>query len=422
MMKEYIHRNIENEIIEMSEQFPVIMITGPRQVGKTTMLNYILNDSKKEKIQYVSLDDIRIREMAVMDPELFLETYKPPLIIDEFQYAPKLLSYIKIIVDQKRLDEFKSNVSSNGLYYLTGSQSFLSMKEVSESLAGRVGIVDLYGLSSNEIIGRKDYLFIPKISLLKSREKVEILTQKELFSRIFKGSFPETYKNKNIKLETFFESYVKTYLERDIRNLINVKDEIKFRKFIVSVAARTGQELNLNDICNDVEISNPTANEWLSILVNSGLVFLLEPYSNNIIKRVVKRPKLYFMDTGLACYLTKYPSAEILENSAYAGAIFETYVVTEVIKSFTNHGLNAKRYLYYYRDNNKCEIDLIIDYNHKLYPIEIKKGKHPNKDCIKNFSVLSDLSDEVASGVVLCMMNEIYPVDRNNWYVPISYI
>lgn len=419
-MQKYINRNAEDVVVNLSKSFPVIMVTGPRQVGKTTLLNYV---SKKlnQNVNYVSLDNIKDRTLAIEDPELFLETYKTPLIIDEFQYAPNLLSYIKIVVDNKRLQEFDNDISSNGLYYLTGSQSFLSMKNVSESLAGRVGILNLYGLSTRELNNEKTNLFVPEIDLLK-QDKVKSLTIEKLYERIFKGSFPETYKNQNISLESYFESYVKTYIERDIRDLINIKDEIKFMKFMVSVAARTGQELNLTEIANDAEISNPTANDWLSILVNTGLVVLLEPYSNNMIKRVVKRPKLYFMDTGLACYLAKYPNPEVLEISAYSGHIFETYVISEIIKSYTNNGLNAKRYLYYYRDNNQHEIDLIIEYNNKLYPIEIKKSKNPNKESIKNFYVLNETNKEIANGIVLCMMDEIFPIDKDNYYVPISYI
>ena len=348
----YINRSIEKEIIKLSNSFPAIVITGPRQVGKTTMLRF-LSDNMDKKLNYVSLDNLKDRALAIQDPELFLEMYQSPLIIDEFQYAPNLLSYIKIEIDNKRVDSLKNNNNSNGMYFLTDSQSFLSMKEVTESLAGRIGIVNLYGLSSREINKEPNNLFIPEVSSLKKEKILVNIPYKELWKRIFFGSFPEIYKNKNIELEKFYDGYVKTYIERDIRDLINVKDEIKFMKFMISVAARTGQELNLNEICNDAEISNPTANEWLSILVNTGLVFLLEPYSTNIIKRIVKRPKLYFMDTGLACYLAKYPSSEILESSAFSGHIFETYVISEIIKSYTNNGLDPKRYLSYYRDNNK---------------------------------------------------------------------
>lgn len=422
-MSKYINRNVEEQVLKLSEQFPVVMITGPRQVGKTTLLNYIAS-IKKQDITFVSLDNIKVRTLAVEDPELFLETYKTPLIIDEFQYAPNLLSYIKMNVDTARMNElFGDNQKVETMYYLTGSQSFLSMKNVTESLAGRIGIIDLYGLSTRELNNEKSHVFIPEVDELKKQKlNLKQYTIKELYQRIFKGSFPETYKNEQISLETYFESYVKTYLERDIRDLIHITDEIKFMKFMVSVAARTGQELNLTEIANDAEISNPTANEWLSILVNTGLVILIEPYSSNVIKRVVKRPKLYFMDTGLACYLTKYPNPEILEMSAYAGHIFETFVISEIVKSFTNSGMNAKRYLYYYRDNNGHEIDLIIDYNNKLYPIEIKKSKNPGYEAIKHFYVLDDLKKEKANGIVLCMADEIFPIDKNNYLIPIRYI
>lgn len=413
----YINRSIEKEINSLSKQFPTILITGPRQVGKTTLLNYIAG----KNINYVSLDNINDRALAVNDPELFLETYKQPLIIDEIQYAPELLSYIKIKVDQARLNSVFSGNDILTMYYLTGSQSFLSMKNITESLAGRVGIIDLYGLSTREINNIKDRLFIPEIELLK-KEKINKKSIDEIFSRIFKGSFPELYKNSELLVDKFYEGYVRTYIERDIRDLIHVTDEIKFMKFMTSIAARTGQELNLNEIANDAEISNPTANDWLSILVNTGLVILIEPYMNNIIKRVVKRPKIYFMDTGLACYLTKYPNSEILAVSAYSGHIFETYVVSEIVKSFTNNGLNAKRHLYYYRDNNQKEIDLIIDYNDKLYPIEIKKSKNPDKNYIKNFDVLKDTKKQIGNGIVLCMIDKIYPIDKDNYCVPIEYI
>ena len=419
----YINRNVEEKILELSKSFPVLMITGPRQVGKSTLLNYIGN-LENQTISYVTLDKIDNRSLAIEDPELFLETYKPPVIIDEFQYAPELLSYIKIKIDEARIKEvFSGGETVKTMYYLTGSQNFLAMKDVSETLAGRVGVIDLYGLSNREITNQKSKLFIPEIEKL--REEIVSTNYNDIYKvyeRIFRGSFPETYKNINISLENYFESYVKTYIERDIRKLINITDEIKFMKFMVSVAARTGQELNLTEIANDAEISSVTAGEWLSILKNTGLVFLLEPYTTNIIKRVVKRPKIYFMDTGLACYLTKYKDEITLEASAYSGHIFETFVISEIIKSFTNSGMNASRYLYYYRDNNGHEIDLIIDYNNKLYPIEIKKGKNPRGDAIKNFFVLKDINKEVAKGIVLCMCDEIFPIDKDNYKVPIRYI
>lgn len=421
-MDKYIPRILENEVIKLAKSFPVVMITGPRQVGKSTMLDFIASKTK-QTINKVSLDDLTIRALAINDPKLFLETYQTPLIIDEFQYAPELLSYIKIIVDNKRLEEFKSDESSNGLYYLTGSQSFLALEQVSESLAGRIGIVNLYGLSNREINRESQNFFIPEIDQLKENDnRNNNLTIAQLYERIFKGGFPELYKNNEMSRDIFYENYLKTYIEKDIRQLINVKDEVKFMNFMVSIAARSGQELNINDVCNDVEVSNATASNWLSILINTGLVILLEPYSKNILKRVVKRPKLYFMDTGLASYLTKFPTSETLEISYYAGAIFETYVVTEIVKSFTNKGMDPKRYLYYYRDNNKKEIDLIIYYNNKLYPIEIKKSKNPGKDATKNFSVLSDTGIDIAQGTVLCLIDDIFPIDKDNFCIPIRYI
>ncbi len=413
----YINRSIEKELVSLSKQFPAILITGPSQVGKKTVLNHLAND----KINYVSLDNINDRALAINDPELFLEKYKYPLIIDEFQYTPELLSYIKIKVDQARLKSVYSNKEVSTMYYLTGSQSFLSMKNITESLAGRIGIIDLYGLSAREIDNKEDRLFIPEIETLQ-KEKITKKTIEEIFSMIFRGSFPELYKNPEISVEKFYDSYVRTYIERDIRDLIKITDEIKFMKFMTSVAARTGQELNLNEIAADAEITNPTANDWLSILVNTGLVVLIEPYMTNIIRRVVKRPKIYFMDTGLACYLTKYLNSETLEVSAYSGHIFETYVVSLIVKSFANNGLNFKRYLYYYRDNNKKEIDLIIEYNDKLYPIEIKKSKKPDINYVKNFNVLNDTKKTIGNGIVLCMIDKISPIDKNNFCVPIEYI
>lgn len=417
-MEKYIKRNIESVVMRLSKGFPVVMVTGPRQVGKTTMLRHI-----NKNINYVSLDNLNARDLAISDPELFLETYKTPLVIDEFQYAPNLLSYIKIRVDEARFDRvFNSGDDVNVMYYLTGSQSFLSMKNVSESLAGRVGIIEMYGLSTNELNMQSDEIFIPEISELQKKKISNKPDSNKIFERIFKGSYPELYINENVTLNEYYESYVKTYIERDIRDLINISDEIKFMKFMTSIAARTGEELNITTVANDAEISVPTAQSWLSILVNTGLVILLEPFSNNVIKRTIKRPKIYFMDTGLACYLAKYPSAEILEASAYAGHIFETYVVSEIVKTFANNGKNFKRYLFYYRDDKKRQIDLIIDYNNKLYPIEIKKGKKPNGECTKNFEVLGNLNMEIGKGIVLCMCDEIFPIDRDNYYVPVNYI
>ena len=420
-MSGYIKRSIESKLEELEKAFPVIMITGSRQVGKTTLLTVL--QKEENKINYISLDNIQIRALAIEDPELFLERYKPPLIIDEFQYAPNLLSYIKIIVDKKRQEHLENEkIQSAGLYYLTGSQVFHTMKNISESLAGRVGILQLYPLSNREIENKKDDMFLPSYENLEKREKTQRVEVDEIYQKILKGGFPELYSNKNVEPKDFFETYIRTYIERDIRELINVKDEIKFLKFVESIAARTGQELNINDISNSVEINNMTAQNWLSILVNTGLVYLLQPYYNNNVSRIVKRPKIYFMDTGLACFLAGYMDSQTLEKSAYNGAIFETYVVTEIIKSFANQGLDSRKYLYYYRDNNGKEIDLLILYNNVMYPIEIKKSYNPGKQAIKNFDVVKKSGLKTGNGGVVCLNKEIFPLDKENNLIPIELL
>ena len=296
------------------------------------------------------------------------------------------------------------------------------MKDVSESLAGRVGILDLYGFSTREINNEKDITFIPDIELLRERKKLPILTMPKLFERIINGSYPEVVNATEEIREKFYESYIRTYIERDVRKLINIKDETKFIKFISSAAARTSQEYNASDIAKDVEIDSKTAEEWLSILKNTNLVYMLKSYSNNNIKKIVKRPKLYFMDTGLACYLTGYLNVTTLERSAYSGAIFETYVITEIIKSYANNGKSPKQRLYYYRDHLGKEIDLLIIYDNKIYPVEIKKSSNPGINAIKNFDVVTNFGYEVGTGLVLCMMENIISINENNYYVPIEYI
>lgn len=421
-MNKYITRTIEKTLCKIADSFPVVMITGPRQVGKTTLLSMI-NSTKFTSLNYISLDDINVRALAIEDPELFLRTYKTPLIIDEFQYAPNLLSYIKIIVDNKRLESLKNdNIPSNGLFYLTGSQAFQTMNQVSESLAGRVGILDLYGLTTREINAKDESFFLPDIKLLETKEKVKELNTLELYEKILKGSYPELYRNENIDANKYFETYIRTYIERDIRQLINVQDEIKFLKFISNVAVRTAQELNMTDICNGVGIANSTGEQWLSILTNTGLIYLLQPYSNNNVSRIVKKPKIYFMDTGIACYLAGYLDAVTLEKSAFNGAIFETYVITEIIKSYANQGMDARKYLYYYRDNNGKEIDLLIIYNNVIYPIEIKKSSNPSKESIKNFNVIEKFNIKAGTGGVICMKSNLFPIDKNNYFIPIELI
>ena len=421
-MPKYQNRTIEKSLNEAIGKWPVIMITGPRQVGKTTLLNYLAEKSE-EKINYISLDNMLIRAQAKEDPELFLRTFEAPLIIDEFQYAPNLLSYLKIIIDKKRIQSFeKDNIQKNGLFYLTGSQAFQTMSNVTESLAGRVGILNLYGLTKREIENVPETFFIPDKEILENKVRTENLDIIQIYERIIKGSYPEIYNNDIMNIRNYFETYITTYIERDIRQLINVQDELKFYKFISNVAVRTGQELNMSDICNELGITSATGDSWLSILVNTGLVYLLQPYSNNNIARIVKKPKIYFMDTGLACYLAGYLDAVTLEKSAFNGPIFETYIITEIIKSYANQGMNARKYLYYYRDNNGKEIDLIIVYNNTVYPIEIKKSANPKVDAIKNFKVIEKFGMKIGNGGIICMKENLFPIDENNNYIPIELI
>ena len=403
----YLTRTMEAKLNYLAEHFPVVIVCGARQVGKTTLLKQM--QEKKGELQYVTLDYPRIRSLAKEDPELFLQQYQPPIIIDEIQYAPELLPYIKIRVDKSGL---------HGQYYLTGSQMFHMMKNVSESLAGRVGILSMYSLSRAEIEGRVSMPFLPdKIETAESDDTIS-----DIFEKIYRGGMPRMVTDKELLPEDYFGAYMQTYLERDIRDLIAVKDENKFLKFLSCVAARTSQELNLADIAKDVEIDRKTADGWLSILVSSGLVYLLNPYAGNTIKRIVKRPKLYFMDTGLACYLSLWNNPKALELSAMAGAMFETYVVSEIIKSYANHGIDVRSRLCYYRDNKGGEIDLLILENGRLHPIEIKKSADPGKAALKNFGVLEHLPEEIGEGAVLCMTPIVIPLDTKNRLVPIKCV
>lgn len=403
----YIDRKIERQAEYLSEHFPVVVVTGARQTGKTTLIKKLIGS--KEGITYVTLDYPRIRELAKRDPELFLQQYPAPVIIDEVQYAPELLPYIKVRIDEDR---------GNGQYYLTGSQMFRLMKNVSESLAGRAGILSLYAFSRAEIYGTEETPFLPS-NVLKTKHEETITS---VFNRIFRGCMPQMVIDPELSPDAYFGEYMQTYIERDIRELVEIRNESKFLKFVSCAAARTGQELNLSDIAKDVGIDAKTADSWLSLLVTSGLVYLLQPYSANTVKRIVKRPKLYFMDTGLACYLSLWNDPRVLENSAMGGAMFETYVVSEIIKEYANRGIDTRSRLAYYRDSNGREIDLMIIENGIIYPIEIKKNADPGREALKNFSVLENMPQPVGDGAVICLSSSAYPLDSRNKVVPIGMI
>jgi len=408
-MQVYIKRALEQSIINISSSFPVVLLTGARQVGKTTMLKKLGG----EKRSYVTLDDPMVRELAVTDPALFFQRYIPPLLIDEIQYAPQLLPYIKIMVDRER---------KNGQFWLTGSQVFHLMKGVSESLAGRVGIVNLLGLSRAEIMEQSHHSgFVPQSNELKNINKQAMpLDLKTLYEEIYRGGMPAVFVDKKINLEVFFSSYVQTYLERDIKDLTQVGDELVFFRFLTAVAARTAQEVNYASLAGDVGISEPTAKQWLSILVSSGIVYLLEPYFNNTLKRLIKRPKMYFLDTGLCAYLTKWTSAETLEVGAMSGAFFETWVVTEIIKSYYFQG--KRPLLCYYRDKDQKEIDLLIIEDNKVYPLEIKKSANPGREAIKHFAVLARTPLEIAGGGIICLCNDLIPINEQYWFIPVKVL
>ena len=403
----YKKRAIEDKIEYMSKHFPVVLVCGARQIGKTTVLKHFAD--KKGGINYVTLDYPRVRQLAKEDPELFLQQYPTPLIIDEIQYAPELFPYIKIRVDEAQ---------EKGMYYLTGSQKFHMMNSVSESLSGRAGILSMYSMSRAETEDYESVPFLPSsVKNISSQDNI-----RSVFEMILRGSMPAMVTDPELDPENFYGSYMQTYIERDIRYLINVKDEGKFLKFISCAAARTGQEVNVDDISKDVGIDRKTADQWLSVLVSSGLVFLLNPYSGNTVKRIVKRPKLYFMDTGLACYLSMWNNPHALEISSMGGAMFETFVISEIIKGYVNAGIDVRSRLFYYRDNNGREIDLMILENGKIYPVEIKKSADPGKNALKNFTVLDSLSEEIGEGAVICMSPMVIPLDEKNKIVPIRCI
>jgi len=405
----YIRRNIETTLQKAAKMFSAVLITGARQVGKTTLLKHTITD-----IPYITLDDPILLQSAIEEAGSFFKMTPPPVIVDEIQYAPNLFPYIKILVDESK---------KKGQFYLSGSQQFRMMKNVSESLAGRISIINLLGLSLREIKGDDfNERFIPTQEYFDKRKAtVKSIDYKEIWEIIHKGSMPAMYAD-DWDWQMFYAAYTKTYMERDVRELMQVGDELKFVKFMTIIASRTSQMLNLTSIANEVGISAPTADRWLSILISSNIVYLLQPYYNNITKRTIKTPKLYFLDTGLAAYLTKWNTPDVLESGAMAGAFFETFVVAEVLKSYYNAGILDPA-LYYYRDKDQKEIDIIIEQNGTLYPVEIKKTANPSKEHIKSFSVLNTIKGmKVGNGGVICMYDKCVRIDERNVTIPIIFI
>lgn len=405
----YIKRNLENVVNQAAKEYPVVLVTGPRQVGKTTMLQKLMEGTDRE---YVTLDDLNERSIAKNDPELFLQLHKPPVLVDEVQYAPELFSYIKMYVDKNH---------EPGSFWLTGSQVFKLMRGVQESLAGRVAVLSLTSLSQAEICGGNMEPFTVDMESLAARKhEREETDTRGIFDRIYRGSMPAIVSGANSNPQIFYSSYLTTYIERDVKELSDAIDSLKFLRFITATAARCGQMLNVADIARDADINQNQAKNWLGILETLGIIFYLHPYSNNLLKRLVKTPKLYFYDTGLVCYLTRWSSAETLECGAMNGAILENYVVAEIRKTYLNCG--KEPYLYYYRDKDAREIDIVLEHDGVLNPIEIKKTSNPGTELIKVFDLLDNASTPRSKGAVICMKPVLSAIDRENYIVPIWLI
>lgn len=405
----YIKRSLEKVVSEVTKEYPVVLVTGPRQVGKTTMLQKLMEGTERD---YVSLDDLNERSLAKNDPELFLQLHKPPILIDEVQYAPELFTYIKIHVDKSH---------NPGDFWLTGSQVFKLMHGVQESLAGRVAVLSLTSLSQAEMCGAQMEPFTIDLESLGNRGKArKPADTRGIYDRIFRGSMPAIVSGQNSNNQIFYSSCLATYIERDVKELSDAIDSLKFLQFITAVAARCGQMLNVADIARDADINQKQAKDWLGILETLGIIFYLHPYSNNLLKRLVKTPKLYFYDTGLICYLTKWSSADTLESGAMNGAILENYVVAEIRKTYLNSG--KEPFMYYYRDKDAKEIDIVLEHDGVLNPIEIKKSANPGPELVKVFSLLDKSSTPRSKGAVMCMKPELSAIDRENYIVPVWMI
>ncbi|MDR3243784.1 MAG: ATP-binding protein [Elusimicrobiota bacterium] len=383
-------RTLTPVVERISEGFPVLLLTGMRQIGKSWLMNHIAQEGRR----YVSLDDLRARSLAKNDPERFIQENKPPIIIDEVQYAPELFTYIKIYCDK---------LNQDGLFWLTGSQKYRLMKGIRESLAGRVAILDMLGFSYKEIVKKpfESKPFLPSKELTEAKPTCNPLTSPEMFEKIWRGSFPRAIINKNTDRKIFYDSYIQTYIERDVKDFYNIENEIDFYNFLIAVAARTGQLLNYSDLSRDAHIDIRTAKLWLEILERSGIIQLLYPYSSNIASRTIKSPKAYFLDTGLASFLCSWDSPDSLLNGAQSGNMLESYVFAEILKSYFHNG--DKPNIYFYRDTDQKEIDFIIEKNMTLYPIEVKKTANPNSGDCKNFTTLSKFKKQIGAGAIICL-------------------
>jgi len=407
---DYIHRELERKFLKMSGFFKAVLVTGARQVGKTTMLKQLAKGTNRT---YVTLDNSLVRDLAKKDPVLFFQTYKLPILIDEVQKAPELFSQIKIICDESE---------ENGLIWMTGSQQYGLMKNVRESLAGRVGILELYGYSQREKrrVEFSDELDFSLPTLQARQKMVEKNDVTKIFKHIWEGGMPQVYGCDVENRDEYFNAYIETYLLRDVAEVGGIVDSVRFRKFLAACAALTAQQLNYSTLAEAAEISPPTAKAWLEILQGLNVIYLLPPYSNNALKRLTKTPKLYFYDTGLCSHLSLWLTPETLMQGAASGAFFENYVVMELVKNYAY--TKTKANLSYFRDDNSKEIDLIVEENGTVFPLEIKKSANPDIREIKKFAVLDKTELKRGNGGIVCMCEEPLPIDEKNSFIPCNLI
>jgi predicted AAA+ superfamily ATPase len=394
----------------MNDFFKALLVTGARQVGKTTMLKHL---SEGQNRTYVSLDNRVARELAQSDPALFFQTYKPPILIDEVQYAPELFEQIKTLCEENE---------ETGQFWLTGSQQYETMKKVRETLAGRVGILTLYSLSQSEKSGAffSDDLDFSLACLQKRQAIVSKNDMVEVFEHIWRGGMPQVLHADAEQRQEYYNSYIGAFLMRDVAELGGVTSTLRFGKFLSACAALAGAQVNYAILAETAEISQPTAKKWLALLEGFGIIYLLRPYANNAFKRLTKTPKLYFCDTGLAAYLSMWLSRETLMNGAASGHFFENYVVTELLKSYSYSPLKCN--MTYYRDSNAKEIDIFVEENNFIHPLEIKKSANPDRREVNKFSVLKKTTARTGPGGIICMCEEPIPIDSLNCFIPCNLI